>query len=83
MLLRLKCFSFKIHYRKGNNIVFTDHLSRNVIDDPESNEIAPSLIHVCIATIFKELNINCTRLERVHEATAHDLNMQALVHIII
>ena len=24
-----------------------------------------------------------TRLDRVHEATTHDLNMQALVHIII
>ena len=46
MLLKLQHFSFKIHYRKGNNIVLTDHLSRNVIDGPKSNEMAPSLTQV-------------------------------------
>ena len=54
-----------------------------MIDGPESNEMALDLDHVCIATISEELNISCTRLERVCEATAHDLTMQALVHIII
>ena len=83
MLLRLQHFSFEIHYREGNDIMFIYHLSRNLVDSPESNERAPGLDHVCIATISKELNISHPRLERVCEATAHDLNMQALIHVII
>ena len=75
MLLRLQHFSFEIYYRKGNDIVFTDHLSRNMIDGTESNEMAQGLHYVCNATVSEELNVNHTRLEIVHEATACYVNM--------
>ena len=83
MLLRLQHFSFEVHYRKGNSTVLTNHLRRNVIYGTESNEIAPSLTCVIIATISRKLNVSCIRLKRVHKATACDWNMQALTHIII
>ena len=52
-------------------------------DGPESNEMESGPDHVCIAIISEQLNVSYTRLERVCEASACDLNIQALVHIII
>ena len=63
--------------------MFTDHLSRNMVNGSESNETALGIDCMCIATISEELNVSCTRLETVCEATACDLNMEALIHIII
>ena len=85
MLLRLQRFSFEIHYRKGSNIILTDHLSHNIplINSPERTETTPGLDHILIALISKELNVSQNCLDRMRGATQYDLNMQALQVVII
>ena len=85
MLLRLQSFSFENHYRKGNDIIFTDHISHNIplINGPERRETAPGLDLISIASINEELNVSQIFIDRIRSATQCDLNMQALLAVIV
>ena len=54
-----------------------------MINGPERREIAPGLNCISIASVSEELNVSHNCLDRIRNATQCDINMQALLAVII
>ena len=85
MLLRLQKFSFEIHYKKGKDIIFTDHLSHNIpsITGPKRRGTASGLDCISIALNSEELNVSQNHLDKTRNVDQCDLNMEAFLAVII
>ena len=69
MLLRLQKYSVTIVYHKGSEIVFTDHLSRNLDTKSETGKIT-ELDKLPIANV--DLNVHQVKLRKIQEKTKLD-----------
>ena len=83
MLLILQRFSFEIHYRKGNDIIFIDHLCQNILlrNGPERRETAPGLDCISIAVLSEVPNVTQNHLGRIRSSPQCVLSVQALLAV--
>ena len=94
MLLRLQKYQLKVYYKKGNEMVIADTLSRAMLPARKKSEISESQIFTVVAEnrIRKEIEqVNPTdylcvseqRLHQIQSLTKSDETLQTLISIIM
>ena len=82
MLLSCQQYSYEINYRKGSDMIFTDHLSCNASAQSNSDdECVNSLERITIASVT--LNVSDDRLKQLQSENMKDPEMIMLQHMVI
>ena len=80
LLLRLQKYAVTILYKHGKNMIFADHLSRNV---GQNSSKVPTVPGLNLEVSSLELNASPSKLECIRQETEHDLQMLMLKETII
>ena len=83
MLLCLQKYNVTIMYRKGSEIVFDDHLSRNLDTKNNPNKVERLTEHDKLTVANVDLNVSKTKLTEIKDKTGVDPELIHLSKIIV